>query len=188
MHRLPGKDLLLLAIGFLLGGGIGLLVLFGIDNHFISDVRSLFSLETQTGVGEYAPDFKLTNLEHKSENLSDYLGKPILINFWATWCTPCRYEMPLFEQYARKYDSQLVILAVNLQQTDTEVTDYVNELGITFPILLDLDGSISQMYRVQGLPTSYFINSEGRINDIHIGSITEQQLSDYLERIGISND
>ena len=180
--------MVLLVVGLILGGGIGLIVLLGMDSHLVEDVASVFDKQNATGVGSLAPDFGSTSINGERVTLSEYLGRPVMINFWATWCTPCRYEMPLFEGYYEKYKKDLVILAVNLQQSDTDITTFTNELRLTFPILLDAEGSVNKLYKVQGLPTTYFLDREGRVRAVHIGSMVESQLVNYLKQIGLSDD
>ena len=180
--------MVLIVIGLILGGGIGLIVLLGMDTHLVQDVAAVFSSEDNTGIGSLSPDFVLKSLNGESVSLSKYLGKPIVINFWATWCTPCRYEMPLLESYYENYSNEMVILAVNLQQSEKDVATFSNELGLTFPILLDVEGSVNKLYQVQGLPTTYFVDREGHIKAVHIGTLGESQLVNYLGKIGISDD
>jgi len=163
-------------------------VLLGVDSHFQQDVASFLKLENITAVNSPAPDFELDSLSGEQVKLSDYLGKPVLVNFWATWCTPCRYEMPLFERYDQNYGQEFIILGVNLQQTGADIREFTDEFNITFPILLDVDGSVNKLYKVQGLPTSVFIDREGLINAVHIGSLSESQLVDYLHQIGLTDD
>ena len=176
----------LLIFGLIIGVSIGLVVLLSFDNHFLEDVFGI-------GVGikenqSQAPDFELASLEDEQFVLSENLGKPIVLNFWATWCSPCRFEMPLFERYSKRYNGKLLIVGVNLQQQASEVHTFANELGLSFPIVLDSEGAVNKLYRVQGLPTTYFINSDGLISDVHIGTLSETQLDEYLLRMGISDD
>jgi thiol-disulfide isomerase/thioredoxin len=186
--KFSGKDLVTLAGGLILGGSIGLVVLLGIDNHFLNRLVNYLKLANETRVGAKAPDFELDELTGNQFSFSMNAGKIIVLNFWATWCAPCRYEMPLFERYSKTYPDELAVLAVNMQESESDIQKFTNELGLTFPILLDSDGLVSRLYRVQGLPTTYFIDPEGRISFIHIGTISETQIEDYLMKIGLIND
>jgi cytochrome c biogenesis protein CcmG/thiol:disulfide interchange protein DsbE len=137
-------------------------------------------------IGQKAPDFSLRALDGQRYELRDLEGQVVLLNFWATWCGPCRLEMPLFEQYSQDLvNDGLIILAINLQEAIPVVQDYVEELGLTFPVLLDSDGKVSQQYRIIGYPSSILIDRTGQIQVIHIGIITEAQLVDYLQQLGI---
>ena len=122
--------------------------------------------------GFYAPDFTLDTLDGSTITLSDLRGKSVVINFWATWCLPCRAETPALENAFEQYqDSDVVILGVNLTNQDSvaAVEAFVQEFELTYPILLDRDGGIGYLYQVTGLPTTYFISREGIIRSVLVG-------------------
>lgn len=134
-----------------------------------ADVRAA---DVQAEVGHLAPDFTLTTLEGNTVRLSDFRGKKaVLINFWATWCPPCRLEMPAMQQiYAEYKDKGFEILAVNIEaDARQEITDFVKELRLTFPILLDPDMKITRKYRIIGLPVSVLIDRQGIVRSKEIG-------------------
>ncbi len=134
--------------------------------------------------GQPAPDFTLRNPEGETVSLSDFAGHPLLINFWATWCPPCRFEMPLFQQtYEKLKDDGFVVLAVDVQEGPEEVKEYIQEMGLTFPVVLDRSGSVSNTYRVTGLPTSVFVDADGIVTNIHRGAVIEGMLDRYLDEI-----
>jgi len=109
-----------------------------------------------------APDFKLKNLEGQDISLSDFKGKVVFLNFWATWCIPCRKEMPSMEKLYQEFkDAGLVVLAINHRENLEKIKPFVEEMKLSFPILLDSEGKTSADYTVRGLPTSYFVNQEG---------------------------
>lgn len=112
-----------------------------------------------------APGFTLQNLAAENVSLSDYQGKVVLLNFWATWCMPCRQEMPSMERLWQQYrDQGLIILAVSTDEGGPgRVKSFVKRLKITFPIALDPDARASDLYQVSGLPVSYLIDQQGRI-------------------------
>jgi peroxiredoxin len=115
-------------------------------------------------VGDPAPDFQLTSLDGKPVKLSDYRGRYVLLNFWATWCPPCREEMPALEETYRAYrDRGWVVLGVNIAETKVTVGGFVRQQGVTFPIVLDSDRSVTERYHVEPIPTSYLIGPDGRI-------------------------
>lgn len=136
--------------------------------------------------GFTAPDFTLEALDGESVRLAQLRGEVVLINFWATWCPPCRDEMPAIQEaYDEHRDEGLVVLAVNLMESDAQVKDFVEETRLTFPILMDSRGSVAKRYRVQSLPTTYFVDRFGVIQDIAIGgpmsrSLIEGTLTDLL--------
>ncbi|MFC1997020.1 peroxiredoxin family protein [Chloroflexota bacterium] len=134
-----------------------------------------------------APDFKLNTLDGDSITLSDLRGKAVLVNFWATWCPPCRSEMPAMQQVFDDYGpDELVILAVNssYQDQSDDVDTFVFERGLTFPVLLDTTGEISDQYQVNSLPTTFFIDPEGIIKEIVIGGpMSEALLRTRVDRL-----
>lgn len=124
--------------------------------------------------GAPAPDFVLTGLDGTQYTLSDLQGQTVIINFWATWCEPCREEMPDLQEIHDQYaDQGLVILAVNADEPADRVQDFVDEFDITFPILLDDGRAVSALYEVQAYPSTYFVDSDGRIRvDTYSGPMT----------------
>ena len=122
--------------------------------------------------GFSAPDFTLELLGGGQTTLSNLRGQVVLVNFWATWCPPCRAEMPAIEKVYRSFKPLgLEVLAVNLTDQDSEaaVTSFIQELGLTFPIPLDRDGSVSARYTLRGLPSSFFIDRQGMIRSVVVG-------------------
>jgi peroxiredoxin len=131
--------------------------------------------------GRYALDFTLEILDGSKASLSDYVGSVILVNFWATWCPPCRDEIPHFEEAYQAYkDEGFVVLGVNYQESAAEVEPFVEGLGVTYPILLDESGTVTKKYRAVGLPTSVLVDRDGVIQMRHAGFLSEGQLGQYL--------
>ena len=150
--------------------------------------RSSAGISTSIGrtpnVGDPAPDFTLKNLKGEQVSLSDFKGQPVLINFWATWCPPCRYEMPFIESAWQQYkDEGFVVLAVDVEEPISVVQRFVDNFGLTFPILLDYKGEVSDLYRLRAFPTSYFVGRDGKIVIAHRGMMTEQVLQQYMQRV-----
>lgn len=126
--------------------------------------------------GALAPDFLLEQLEGEDLRLSDFRGYPVVLNFWATWCEPCRKEMPeLVEAYDRYGGEGLVIIGVNLQEGKSIAGPFVEDYGIDFPIVVDRDGDLWDHYRLLGLPTTYFIDSDGVIRSVFRGPFVEER-------------
>lgn len=120
--------------------------------------------------GDLAPDFNLTTLDGKTVKLSDYRGKPVMLNFWATWCPPCRSEMPDMEKFHQ--DTDIVILAVNLTSQESNlqsVHDFIDELGLTFTIPLDETNEVATNYQIQPIPTTFMIDKTGKIHHKQFG-------------------
>lgn len=138
-------------------------------------------------IGFSAPDFTLDVLDGEKLTLSNLRGKVVLVNLWASWCPPCRAEMPALDAVYRKYrDAGFVVVAVNTTYQDAEpdARAFVQHLGLTFPIVLDRDGATSQRYRLQALPTSYFVGRDGLIRDIVIGGpLSETLIASKVEAL-----
>ena len=138
-------------------------------------------------VGRAGPDFLLEQPGGGTLRLSDLQGQPIVLNFWASWCAPCRAEMPeLVRAYAEFRDDGLEIVAVNLQETNKKILDFADEFGIEFPIAIDRDGELKDVWRLGGpfggIPSSYFLDEAGIVQDIVYGPLTDDML---VERIGL---
>jgi peroxiredoxin len=122
-------------------------------------------------VGKMAPDFRLPNIEGQAISLSDFQGKPVFLNFWATWCGPCRYEMPLIQaMFKESSDTGLVILAVDVGEDPSRVKDYLQSGNFSFPVLLDTNQNVALEYNVRGLPTTFLIDKDGIIQEVKVGA------------------
>jgi thiol-disulfide isomerase/thioredoxin len=132
-----------------------------------------------------APDFKLETLSGESIQLSELRGKPVVINFWATWCGPCIEEMPTIEKYYHQYKNDFRILAVNDDEPAADVEKFVRDMGLTFDILLDPGAKVQSLYRLRGYPTSFIVDAEGIVRVQHIGPMSEKQLEGYLSEVGV---
>lgn len=134
--------------------------------------------------GNIAPDFELETIDGETMRLSDYRGEPILLNFWATWCPPCRAEIPDMQKFYE--DKDVVILAVNLYDTETnedDIPEFIEEFGMTFPVLLDEGSEVSTKYQIQPIPTSYLIDAEGRIHNIAFGALNYDLMVQEFEKM-----
>lgn len=135
-------------------------------------------------IGSPAPDFELKTLDGETYRLSDLKGQAVMVNFFATWCPPCRAEMPLLEEtYAAYKEQGFVVLAVNLDESDIAIDAFRSKLGLTFPIVVDKGSSVSQLYGIVPLPTSYFVDREGIVRGKWTGEIREPQLLAMLKQI-----
>ena len=124
-------------------------------------------------VGKRAPDFQLPNLEGQSISLSDFRGKPVLLNFWATWCPPCRFEMPFIQLiFGESSDTGLVVLAIDIGEAPDKVKDYLQSGNYSFPVLLDTNQAVALDYNVRAIPTTFLIDKDGIIQVIKVGAFS----------------
>lgn len=131
-----------------------------------------------------ALDFKLKDLNGKEVSLSDFKGKKVFLNFWASWCRPCNSEMPDIEKlYIETKDSDLVILAVNLGENKDTVQNYTKANKYTFNVLLDIDQNVGRQYNVTAIPTSYFIDKDGNIISTVKGAIPFEEMKRYISKL-----
>nr|WP_221452409.1 redoxin domain-containing protein [Bacillus benzoevorans] len=131
-------------------------------------------------IGVKAPDFELENLSGEKVKLSDYRGKKVILNFWATWCPPCKEEMPAMEKFYQKAGDDVEILAVNIDP-QYNVQEFIDKMGITFPILLDKNDKVNSAYLIMTIPTTYFINEDGLITNKYLTSMTEDIMKEYID-------
>jgi cytochrome c biogenesis protein CcmG/thiol:disulfide interchange protein DsbE len=135
-------------------------------------------------VGEPAPDFALPTPDGDTVRLSNLRGQPILVNFWATWCPPCKQEMPDIEVLYQKYKDQgFTVIAVDQQESPDAVQKYFDDLNLTFQPVIDSTGEVFNYYRVVALPTSYFIDADGVVRFQHRGLMTAEQMENYAAQL-----
>lgn len=151
-------------------------------------VNSLTEDNTVYRAGDSAPDFKLQQVNEHNElesvQLSDLEGKGVMLNFWATWCDPCEEEMPYMEALYPEYkDKGVEIVAVALDTTELRIHRFIDQYGLTFPIPHDTSGEIKDLYKVGPIPSTFFINPEGEIEEVVNGALSLDRLEGYLQDI-----
>jgi peroxiredoxin len=139
----------------------------------------------EAAVGEIAPDFTLIDIRDDEQiSLSQFDGRPVMLNFWATWCPPCRKEMPLLQDaYEEHQGDGLIILTIAVSDKANNVLDFSDQHDLTFPLLIDTKDQVAVQYKVLGIPTSYFIDSNGVITSVQVGDLTAPALDRHLEEI-----
>ncbi len=137
-----------------------LLFLFSIFGNALADGQTLTPV---TGT-PLAPNFTLEDTDGEMHTLSDYQGKVVIVNFWATWCPPCREEMPSMERaWTTLKDKNVMMLAIDVGEDEDTVFNFTANYPVTFPLLLDLDSAVISQWPVKGLPTTYIIDPQGRL-------------------------
>jgi peroxiredoxin len=181
--------LFLLGVGLACGCVSGLVVALVSAGFSISNwqPQAEKSPATNPRIGQLAPDFELTNLAEETVHLSELRGQPVVLNFWATWCGPCAEEMPIFQKYVETYP-EMQLIAVNAGESLAKVQKFINSNEYTFNILMDPGEKVNWAYRITALPATYFLDGEGRIVAVQIGSMTEKQFQKYLKQIGIPQE
>lgn len=187
--------ILVIGAGLLFGLAAGLVVFFGLPALSQTPASGGAGDPVATAgplaapapiVGAPAPDFVLTTLAGEQVHLADLKGQVVMINFWATWCGPCEAEMPAIQsRYDTLRTNGLVVLAVNADESAETVQPFVDRWALTFPILMDPGLVVNDLYRVRGMPTTFFIGRDGVIAAQKVGLMSEGQLDRYLGEVGL---
>jgi peroxiredoxin len=151
-----------------------------LESLYIQSVEADADESPEIEIGSSAPPFKLKALNGKKISLEDLKGKRVLLNFWATWCPPCKAEMPELESFYQHHKKELEVVAVNID-SQSDVKGYAKKLGLTFPVLLDEKNEVNKDYGVLSIPTTYLIDEKGKIINLHIGSMTKIELDKLYE-------
>ncbi len=136
------------------------------------------------GKKKAAADFSLDLFDGERFQLSNHKGKPVFINFWASWCVPCAEEMPAIEKVYKEYKSKgVVFVGIAVNDTETKAGEFAEKFEVTFPVGLDEAGDIREAYGIYGVPTSLFVSKDGRTNYVHVGRVTEDLLRHELDKL-----
>lgn len=136
----------------------------------VLSILAATSLASSGLEGQQAPDFALRSSSGKNLRLSEYRGDVVLINFWATWCGPCRQEMPLLDELFTRYQRVgFNLLGVNIDDDSSRAMRMVDELGVHFPVLFDADKEVSKLYDVEAMPVTVLVDREGKVRHVHHG-------------------
>lgn len=162
-----------------------LLLLFAVGSQALgnedqnANVSTREAITATAEVAGQAPNFTLSTLEGKEIKLSDFKGRKVMINFWATWCPPCKAEMPAMQQLYNQANGYMDILAINIDPKN-DVAGFVRENQLTFPILLDESGKVNEDFSIISIPTTFLINEDGMIEKKHIGAMTLEQMEEFI--------
>jgi len=135
-------------------------------------------------IGQTAPDFRLANLNNEPVALSDYIGTPLVINFWGTFCEPCIREIPSFQNQYEKWNEQgLEIIGINLSEDSLTVSNYVRKFNMTYPVVRDVDRKTEKKYGLRSYPTTFFVKSDGTLQAAVVGEMTEKQIEEHIQQL-----
>ncbi len=171
--------MVMIGCGFL-ALGISFLLLRGTTTYASNTDFSAVPAE----VNYPAPELNLTTLEGEAVSLSDYKGMVVLVNLWATWCPPCREEMPTLQAFYEEYkDDGFVLLGIDQGETAEQVAPFVQEFGLTFPVWLDMSSEAGVVFKTMNLPSSYVIDRNGQVRLMWIGGISKKNLEKYVPKV-----
>ncbi|MBK8985519.1 MAG: TlpA family protein disulfide reductase [Chloroflexi bacterium] len=134
-------------------------------------------------VGHLAPDFTLPTVLGETHTLSAYRGQPVVLNFWASWCGPCRVEMPFFTRAQMKFNGRATILGVNQGESLTTVRDFATRQAIGYPLLVDDDNDVNLRYTINSLPTTIFVDADGVVREVIVGVVSQAVLEDRISSL-----
>jgi peroxiredoxin len=176
MNRL--KEVLLVMV-------LALVVTVGFAMSGCSSDSTTLTPTQDTNVGSLAPDFQFYNSQEELVSLSDLRGEPVVLNFWATWCGPCVYEMPyLQEVYEERSDNGLVLLTINMGGTSSQVQEFLQSHDLSLPVLLDTNRDLADRYNIRYVPTTFFIDRDGTIQAVKVGAFPNKEaMEGYLDKI-----
>ena len=170
------------------GGAIALLTIavLGLVTQACTPSSSTVDLDTEkatigVNVGDLAPDFTLIDLDGNQLSLSDFRGKMVFINFWATWCPPCRAEMPEMEAIHQEYKAEdVIVIGVDILESEDKVRQFIEHGGYSWTFVIDATGAVAADYNINVIPTSYFIDEEGIIRAVDFGAMTKRTIEARL--------
>ncbi|MEB6551138.1 thiol-disulfide oxidoreductase ResA [Heyndrickxia sporothermodurans] len=156
-----------------------LMVGYALYQNLNKDDKTVFAKE-----GKPAINFQLKNLNKEKVTLSDYKGKVVLLNFWGTWCEPCKKEMPAIESIYNKYKKDgFEVLAINLNESAFAISSFLKQNKVNIPVLLDKNDEVNKAYNVYRLPASFFIDRKGKIVRVHEGEMNEKQIEKWVKEL-----
>ncbi|MCB8980408.1 MAG: redoxin domain-containing protein [Ardenticatenaceae bacterium] len=175
------NNMILVAALILILGGLGTIIWMSLKTAEPEPTTNSYGAPALAQKGGTVTDFSLGSLDGSQIALADYEGEVIIMNFWATWCPPCRAEMPGINRfYEAHQDEGLVVLAINAQEDAATVRPFIEQSGFSFPVLLDLQGRVADQYSTRSFPTTFIIDRNGVIQHVQTGEISESELENIV--------
>ncbi|MEH7075648.1 thiol-disulfide oxidoreductase ResA [Neobacillus drentensis] len=138
----------------------------------------------KVAIGSEAPDFALIDMQGNKHQLSDYRGQGVFLNFWGTWCPPCKKEMPYINnQYHQYKEKGVQVLTVDIQESELAVNQFADRLKLDFPIMIDTDKEVMNTYGIDPLPATFLIDKNGKVVNYYTGELTEDKIREFMEKI-----
>jgi len=157
---------------------LGTAVVYTLYANFTKDSKQ------KVAVGSEAPDFALVDMQGNKHKLSDYRGQGVFLNFWGTWCPPCKKEMPYINnQYHQYKDKGVQVLTVDIQESELAVNQFAERLKLDFPIMIDTDKEVMNTYGIDPLPATFLIDKNGKVVNYYTGELTEDKVREFMEKI-----
>jgi peroxiredoxin len=157
---------------------LGAAVVYTLYANFTKDNKQ------KVAVGDSAPDFALIDMDGNKHRLSDYRGQGVFLNFWGTWCPPCKKEMPYINnQYHQFKDRGVQLMSVDIQESPLAVQQFADRLKLDFPIMIDPEKEVMNTYGVDLLPATFLIDKDGKVVKYHTGELTENMIKEFMEKI-----
>ncbi|WHY65553.1 thiol-disulfide oxidoreductase ResA [Neobacillus sp. SuZ13] len=157
---------------------LGAAVVYTLYANFTKDTKQ------KVAVGAQAPDFVLVDMQGNKHQLSDYRGQGVFLNFWGTWCPPCKKEMPYINnQYHQYKDKGVQVLTVDIQESELAVNQFAERLKLDFPIMIDTDKEVMSTYGIDPLPATFLIDKNGEVVEYYTGALTEEKVREFMEKI-----
>ena len=150
---------------------------------YINEKNKYLKKEIAPKLGLYAPNFETVYLNGSKFELYELRGKPVILNFWATWCPPCVREMPNLQNFYDKHSNKIIVIGVNLGEKNTTIQKFINKINVTFPIVLDKNKEIEKKYNLIIRPTTYFIDENGIIVDKKLGELKKEEIEERAQKL-----
>ncbi|MGM0437314.1 MAG: TlpA family protein disulfide reductase [Bacillota bacterium] len=159
---------------------LSLIFIFLLGSFTLVNFQQTSAAEIGTEVGKKAPNFTLKNMDNQEVTLRELEGQKVFINFWASWCPPCKAEMPDIQKLYENYGEDIKIIAVNLEEEKTKIENYLENENLDFTILLDKNKKVANQYLIRAIPTSYFLDENGIIIEKNLGVLSYDKMKEIL--------